>query len=377
MVHYVEYGLFIITLLVAFYYLYLISNIYDLWANYKETIIPSQPKTRHTFSIIIAARNEEHNISACLLSLIALKYPKDKYDITVVDDHSIDHTARMVSQYPEVSIITNQGRGKKNALHTGIHQAKHQFILSIDADCAVHPDLLSLYNAKLFEDPNLLFIAGGVIFNTRKSILGYFQALDMLSLMAVTASGIASQKYYLANGANMCFDKATFLQLDAFKNNEQYASGDDVFLINSIKTTFGNEKIAFLKSRRAAVTTQSVDTWKAFVNQRFRWASKTDDFANANLLTIQGSVLGIHMYVILLIIMSIFLPITLFYALLVILIKGIIDFLFLNRMAHFFKIQWALKGFLPTTIIYYPYIIFTSFAALVKGNYEWKGRSVK
>jgi poly-beta-1,6-N-acetyl-D-glucosamine synthase len=377
LIQYVEYGLFIITLLVAFYYLYLISNIYDLWENYKETIIPSQPKTKHNFSIIIAARNEEYNISPCLESLIAIKYPKDRFDITVVDDHSTDHTAKIVSLYPEANILTNQGRGKKNALRTGIEQAKHQFIISIDADCTVHPDLLSLYNAKLLEDPNLLFIAGGVIFNLRKSVLGYFQALDMLSLMAVTTSGIASQKYYLANGANMCFDKATFLQLGAFKNNEQYASGDDVFLINSIKTTFGNEKIAFLKSRRAAVTTQSIDSWNEFVNQRFRWASKTDDFANANLLTIQGSVLGIHMYVILLIMMSIFLPVTLFYALLVILIKGIIDFLFLNRMAHFYNNQWALKGFLPTTLIYYPYIIFASYAALLKGKYEWKGRSVK
>ena len=49
-------------------------------------------------SIILPARNEENNISDCLLSLINQDYPKENFEVIVVNDHSTDKTAALALQ---------------------------------------------------------------------------------------------------------------------------------------------------------------------------------------------------------------------------------------------------------------------------------------
>jgi hypothetical protein len=199
----------------------------------------------------------------------------------------------------------------------------------------------------------------------------------MMSLMAATLYGILMRKYYLANGANMCFKKSSFTAVNGFKGNDHLASGDDVFLINKIKQTFGHSAVGFLKSKRGAVKTQPLLKVKEFANQRWRWAGKTNAYANQSLLIFQGTVFGIHIIGILLFITSFFVPLSLFCLLLLLLIKGIIDYLFLSRMASFYEEKWALKGFIPSSLLYYPYILFTALSSLLKGGYNWKGRALK
>ncbi len=46
-------------------------------------------------SVIVVTRNEEKNISRCLESLIAQDYPKDRYELIVVDGASTDRTQRI------------------------------------------------------------------------------------------------------------------------------------------------------------------------------------------------------------------------------------------------------------------------------------------
>ena len=43
-------------------------------------------------SVIVPARNEEKNLSSCLESLLNQSYPKELYEIIVVDDDSDDNT---------------------------------------------------------------------------------------------------------------------------------------------------------------------------------------------------------------------------------------------------------------------------------------------
>ena len=41
-------------------------------------------------SVLIAARNEEDNLADCLESILAVDYPKDRFEILVGDDKSED-----------------------------------------------------------------------------------------------------------------------------------------------------------------------------------------------------------------------------------------------------------------------------------------------
>ena len=79
----------------------------------------------------------------------------------------------------------------------------------------------------------------------------------------------------------MAYRKADFFELNNFQNDDA-ASGDDVFLLHSVKEKY-NGAIAFAKDENAIVLTDVVRSAKGFINQRKRWTAKTSgykDFAS-------------------------------------------------------------------------------------------------
>ncbi len=65
----------------------------------KKTFPQLNEEELPTVSIIVAARNEEKNILACLESLNNLEYPGNKIEIIIVDDASADNTLDIVSNF--------------------------------------------------------------------------------------------------------------------------------------------------------------------------------------------------------------------------------------------------------------------------------------
>lgn len=85
------------------------------------------------YSIIIPAYNEEGAIGKLLEEALHL-FPKDKFEIIVVNDCSKDKTLAQASLYP-VKVISNvQNTGYGYSLKQGISVAAHEHIIIIDAD---------------------------------------------------------------------------------------------------------------------------------------------------------------------------------------------------------------------------------------------------
>ena len=82
---------FLATLLI-FYITVLVSLIIGLFR-----LKPGDNTTRPVVSIIVAARNEEGNIGACLSALTAQDYDRSRLEIIIVDDRSTDGTADIVA----------------------------------------------------------------------------------------------------------------------------------------------------------------------------------------------------------------------------------------------------------------------------------------
>ena len=98
------------------------------------------------FSIIVSARNEERHISSLLDSLLLLEYPKDHYEIIVVNDRSTDATQKILEEYSRrtdtLRIVTITGNttdmpNKKNALRNAIAVSRNEILAFTDADCIV------------------------------------------------------------------------------------------------------------------------------------------------------------------------------------------------------------------------------------------------
>jgi glycosyltransferase involved in cell wall biosynthesis len=97
-------------------------------------------------SIIIPARNEEHNLGNCLESLTS--QPGVTFEIIVVDDDSTDRTREIAQHYRGVSVISSGPlpagwTGKNNAVIAGAKKAHAPWILFTDADTVHLPGSLS------------------------------------------------------------------------------------------------------------------------------------------------------------------------------------------------------------------------------------------
>lgn len=96
-------------------------------------------------SVVIPLYNAEKYITATLNSLIAQTYPID--EILVVDDCGPDHSAEVVKKYSEqhplVRLIQqSHNQGGSAARNRGMQEAKNEWVLMMDADDTIHPDLL-------------------------------------------------------------------------------------------------------------------------------------------------------------------------------------------------------------------------------------------
>jgi glycosyltransferase involved in cell wall biosynthesis len=88
-------------------------------------------------SVIIPCRNERKYIGACLDSVVANSYPKEKLEVLVVDGMSEDGTLAILhdytQRYPYIRVLENPNRRIPNALNIAIAHAKGDVIVRLDA----------------------------------------------------------------------------------------------------------------------------------------------------------------------------------------------------------------------------------------------------
>jgi len=169
----------------------------------------------------------------------------------------------------------------------------------------------------------------------------------------------------------MAYRKTDFLELNNFENDNA-VSGDDVFLLHSVKEKY-KDAIAFAKDENAIVLTDAVRSAKGFINQRKRWTAKTSgykDFASiyASFLVLFTNLSLVLLFVGYLYSGAYFQLFLLFYAL-----KFAVDFLLLFPVLSFFKRRDLVKWILPFELFYAIYIVLIVILSFTK-SFEWKGR---
>ena len=100
-------------------------------------------------SLLVAAKNEEAVIGNLVKMLCNLDYPKDKYELWVINDHSTDQTPvlldKLAAEYNQLKVFhrsAEAGGGKSGALNQVLPLIKGQIIGVFDADAHVTKDLL-------------------------------------------------------------------------------------------------------------------------------------------------------------------------------------------------------------------------------------------
>ncbi|MEZ9363757.1 glycosyltransferase family 2 protein [Vibrio sp. 10N.286.49.E11] len=175
-----------------------------------------------TVSVIIPARNEEDNIEISLGSLLKQSYPKDKFEVIVVDDFSTDSTRAkveaLISKF-DVNARCISGRtlptgwlGKSNACMAGALNASGEYVYFIDADTDSAPAMLqSVIDFAIQQKTDLLSFNPKQTFASvaeKATLPGIF--LSIASYMNFKNSNDMTKEEAIANGQAMLFTRKSY-----------------------------------------------------------------------------------------------------------------------------------------------------------------------
>src|SRR6266498_196465 len=95
--------------------------------------------TETLVSVIIPTHNRSGFIERAFTSLVEQEYPKDKFEIIVIDDGSNDRTPEILERFRKqhafFRYLSQANKGPAAARNLGIRQANGEIILLMDDDC--------------------------------------------------------------------------------------------------------------------------------------------------------------------------------------------------------------------------------------------------
>jgi cellulose synthase/poly-beta-1,6-N-acetylglucosamine synthase-like glycosyltransferase len=86
-------------------------------------------------SVVIPVWNSPGLLAKCLTALSAQSYPRDRYEVVVVDNGSTDTTADIARNYPCIAVLSEPIAGSYRARNLGLKSARGEYVAFTDADC--------------------------------------------------------------------------------------------------------------------------------------------------------------------------------------------------------------------------------------------------
>ncbi|MBT7100168.1 glycosyltransferase, partial [Candidatus Poribacteria bacterium] len=230
-------------------------------------------------TVLVAARDEERHIEACLRSLLAQDYPGDLYEVVVVNDRSTDGTPRLIAEMVEgnpnlVAVDIDEEphgiTGKQNALRVGIHHCRGELVLNTDADCIAPPTWVSAMVSRFGPDVGLVMgIPLAHSPGADVSLLTRVQSLDLAFLLhtAVGSAGCGNPASCIGN--NFAYRRKALDDVGGYDAMPPSLTEDAVLMRALHSQT--NWRIAAGNTPGAVVLTEPATSWRGFYRQRSRW----------------------------------------------------------------------------------------------------------
>ncbi|MGF2685365.1 glycosyltransferase [Marinobacter sp. DUT-3] len=168
-------------------------------------------------SVLIPAKNEQRDIPDCLNSLLQQDYPKDLYEIILIDNGSMDRTVEIARKY-NVSILDASNLSIGGVRNFGAKNAIGSIYAYIDADCVAGKSWIRSGVELLNESKKLGAVGGQFSVRDNASWIESFWALPQEYVAEVRNVGI------LATGS-FFVKKEVFDLVEGFE--EDICAGED------------------------------------------------------------------------------------------------------------------------------------------------------
>ncbi len=360
---------------VCLFYIFLAGFIISGWIRTK-TFTVQNGLVRPYVSVIIPVRDDSSGLTLLLSDLSIQNYPKDKFEVIVINDHSANTLDNLLpgSESGITVRILNLGKneqGKKAALIIGLNASNSELILTTDADCRVTPFWITeMTNFYISKKVKLVF--GSVLYARSNKLNESFQGLEYLSLVTAGAGFAGNGHPIFCSAASMGFERTMYLEFIRETNSLVPVSGDDVLFMLWLKKNYPGQ-IGFIKSDNSIVRTKSVRSFKEFINQRLRWTSKSRYYRDPAIILTALIVYFESLALLALMVGSFFKGFLLQGFIILFLCKCISDLVVLYIVTGYYRNRYLLKVFVPLEMIYFIYISFIGLAGNLS-SFSWKGR---
>lgn len=225
-------------------------------------------------SAMIPARNEAMVIEKTVRALLAMNYPKDKFEVIVISDHSNDGTTEIVERLskedPRVRCLSWPGRergsGKPRALNEGLKLCKFPIIAIYDGDNNPRPDSLKILCSAMVTNPKLTAVLGKFrCINRNRNLLTRMVNIETLSFQWMIQAGrYWFSKFAILPGTNYIIRKDA---LDSVGGWDEKAITEDSEL--SVRLQMMGYQVQFVPT--SVTWEQEPETLKVWIKQRTRW----------------------------------------------------------------------------------------------------------
>ncbi len=228
-------------------------------------------------SVMVPAHNEAVVIEKTVKSLLNLSYPKDRYEIIVINDNSSDNSAEILKRIQDnnkdrnlIVINTdsvNGGKGKSNSLNIGFEKSRGELLAIYDADNTPEKNALKYLVQTILEDDKLGAVIGKFrCRNKNVNLLTKFINIETLTFQWMAQAG----RWQLFNlctipGTNFVIRRSI---IEGMGGWDTKAVTEDTEI--SFRMYRMGYKIKFMP--KAITWEQEPQTLNVWIRQRTRWA---------------------------------------------------------------------------------------------------------
>jgi cellulose synthase/poly-beta-1,6-N-acetylglucosamine synthase-like glycosyltransferase len=255
---------------------------------------PGRAAGRPRVSVVVAARNEEAQIGACLEALRAQDY-SGEWEVVVVDDRSADRTADRIRerQWSGLCLVRAPEKPrfrcpKKSALAAGIEQSAGELLLFTDADCQPPPDWISA-TAALFA-PGVGLAAGHAFPQPLRGFRQRVWALENLAVGALGAGSAGMGRPLSCTGRNLAYRRQVYEEVGGFSAIGHLIGGDDVYFLRLVSRT----RWGVVANPSLVACSPGPRSWGALLRQKLRHAAKAGHYQGPALV-LAGAVYVFHL----------------------------------------------------------------------------------
>jgi GT2 family glycosyltransferase len=180
---------------------------------------------RVEFSVVIPTRDRPGSLARCLDALSRVDYPRDAFEVIVVDDGgaiSPDPAVESVSERLRVRLVRRAHAGPAATRNAGAAEARHPYLAFIDDDCTPDPGWLAAL-ARRFASAADCMVGGRIVNSLTDN--RFSEASQCLVSYLYEYFNRESPRFFCSN--NLALPSASFTEAGGFDTSFPFAAGED------------------------------------------------------------------------------------------------------------------------------------------------------